>query len=136
MNNEPNVKSARPHVFRMPLMILLGLVVGLVLLVRVGLPMWAAREERISAIPKSGTFVCDDLAVSISFGKGTLLTLPDSTSTEVAIDYGRRITELSEDSSKITGWYEAHLEDGYIEIRFTELPIPFDPEYSYRFEME
>lgn len=58
-----------------------------------------------------------------------VVTLPDGTTEEATIDYGRRLRA----GTGITGWYEAHLEDGYIEIRFTELSIPFDPDCSYQF---
>lgn len=121
--------NRKPYVFRTPLLILLVLVIALILLVKVGLPMWAAHKESIAQIPKSGTFTCDALSVSISFGKHTVVTLPDGTTEEATIDYGRRLRA----GTGITGWYEAHLEDGYIEIRFTELSIPFDPDCSYQF---
>lgn len=118
---------------RKPLLILLSLVVAAALVITVGVPMWIAREERISEIPKSGTYTCDALSVSLTFGWPGILTLPDGTAIEVGIDYGRCIMNVSERPLTVAGEYEAHLAHGYVEITFEDLPIPFEPDHSYRF---
>ena len=127
--------NERPHVFRTPLLILLALVVSLALLIHFGLPLWVAHEEKVSDIPHSGTYVCEELCVSIPFvyGKDTILTLPDGTEIEVGIEHSRRMVDLHDKSITVVGVYEAHLEEGYIEITFDSLPVPFDADRPYRF---
>ena len=122
-------RTNRPHIFRTPLLILLALVITITLLFRGGLHFWAAHKKSVSAIPQRGTFICDELSMTISFGNHTIITLPDGTAKEAVIDYGNRIQA----GNDISGWYEAHLEVGYIEIQFTKLSVFFDPVRSYQF---
>lgn len=123
----------KPHVLRTPLLILLTLAIVLALIPIVGLPMWAAREKTVSAIPGQGTYICDELSLALNFGDQTTLTLPDGAVMEAAIDHGRRIVSLHEGIDTLEGSYEAHLEEGYIELTFDALPVPFNPDQPYRF---
>ena len=121
----------KPHVLRGPLLILVTFV--LVLIAAVGLPLWAAREKAMSAIPEHGTYTCEKLSITLTFGDRTTLTLPDGAVLEAAIDHGRRMTCPDEGPNAPDGTYEAHLEERYIEITFDALPIPFEPDRTYRF---
>lgn len=121
----------KPHVLRGPLLILVTFV--LVLIAAVGLPLWVAREKAMSAIPEHGTYTCEKLSITLTFGDRTTLTLPDGAVLEAAIDHGRRMTCTNEDPNTLEGTYEAHLEEGYIEITFDALPIPFESDRTYRF---
>lgn len=116
-----------------PLMILLSLLIVLVLIPAIGLQMWIAHEEKVSRIPQSGTYTCEELSMTLTFDWPAILTLPDGTTIEVGIDYGRCIMNVSERPLTVDGAYEAHLEDGYVEITFEKLPIPFEPDHPYRF---
>lgn len=116
-----------------PIRILLALLIVLALIPAIGLPMWAAHEEKVSQIPKSGTYTCEELSMTLTFGWPGILTLPDGTTIEVGIDYGRCIMNVSERPLTVDGEYEAHLEDGYVEITFEKLPIDFEPDHPYRF---
>lgn len=116
-----------------PLLIFLSLVVAIALVITVGIPMWVSHEERISAIPKSGTYTCEELSASLTFGWPGILTLPDGTTIEFGIDYGRCIMNVSERPLTLDGEYEAHLDQGFVEITFEKLPIPFEPDHPYRF---
>ena len=89
----------KPHVLRGPLLILVTFALVLALIAAVGLPLWAAREQTVSAIPEHGTYTCEELSITLTFGDRTTLTLPE----------------------------------GYIEITFDALPIPFEPDRVYRF---
>ena len=121
----------KPHVLRGPLLILVTFV--LVLIAAVGLPLWVAREKAMSAIPEHGTYTCEKLSITLTFGDRTTLTLPDGAVLEAAIDHGRRMTCPDEGPNPPDGTYEAHLEERYIEITFDALPIPFEPDRTYRF---
>lgn len=121
----------KPHVLRGPLLILVTFV--LVLIAAVGLPLWVAREKAMSAIPEHGTYTCEKLSITLTFGDRTTLTLPDGAVLEAAIDHGRRMTCPDEGPNAPDGTYEAHLEERYIEITFDALPIPFEPDRTYRF---
>ena len=121
----------KPHVLRGPLLILVTFV--LVLIAAVGLPLWGAREKPMSASPEHGTYTCEKLSITLTFGDRTTLTLPDGAVLEAAIDHGRRMTCPDEGPNAPDGTYEAHLEERYIEITFDALPIPFEPDRTYRF---
>lgn len=123
----------KPHVLRAPLLILVTLALVLTLILAVGLPAWAAREKAVSEIPEQGTYICEELSVTLTFGSRTTLILPDGAVLEAGIDHGRRMTGLYEGADAMEGTYEAHLEQGYIEIVFDVLPIPFVPDRAYRF---
>lgn len=121
----------KPHVLRGPLLILVTF--ALVLIAAVGLPLWVAREKAMSAIPEQGAYTCEKLSITLTFGDRTTLTLPDGAVLEAAIDHGRRMTCPDEGPNAPDGTYEAHLEERYIEITFDALPIPFEPDRTYRF---
>lgn len=123
----------KPHVLRGPLLILVTFALVLALIAAVGLPLWAAREQTVSAIPEQGTYTCEELSITLTFGNRTTLTLPDGAVLEAAIDHGRRMICPDEGPNALEGTYEAHLEEGYIEITFDALPIPFEPDRTYRF---
>ena len=123
----------KPHVLRGPLLILVTFALVLALIAAVGLPLWAAREKAMSAIPEQGAYTCEELSITLTFGDRTTLTLPDGAVLEAAIDHGRRMTCTNEGPNTLEGTYEAHLEEGYIEITFDVLPIPFVPDRVYRF---
>ena len=123
----------KPHVLRGPLLILVTFALVLALIAAVGLPLWAAREQTVSAIPEQGTYTCEELSITLTFGDRTTLTLPDGSVLEAAIDHGRRIVSLHEGIDTLEGSYEAHLEEGYIELTFDALPVPFNPDQPYRF---
>lgn len=116
-----------------PLLILLALLLVLALIPAIGLPLWSAREKRLSEIPDQGIYTCDELSLTLTFGRTTILTLPDGTAIEAGIDHGRNMMSLTDGVRTLDGRYEAHLEDGYIELTFENLPIPFDPDHPYRF---
>ncbi|MBQ2921253.1 MAG: hypothetical protein IJE58_08765 [Oscillospiraceae bacterium] len=105
----------------------------LALIAAVGLPLWAAREKAMSAIPEQGAYACEELSITLTFGDRTILTLPDGAVLEAAIDHGRRMICPDEGPNALEGTYEAHLEEGCIEITFDALPIPFEPDRAYRF---
>ena len=123
----------KPHVLRGPLLILVTFALVLALIAAVGLPLWAAREKAMSAIPEHGTYTCEKLSITLTFGDRTTLTLPDGAVLEAAIDHGRRMTCPDEGPNAPDGTYEAHLEERYIEITFDALPIPFESDRTYRF---
>lgn len=123
----------RPRVLGRPFMILLALALVLALIPAIGLPLWAAREENISRIPQSGTYICEELSVSMTFGWPGVLTLPDGETVEFAIDHGRSIRNISGNTLIVEGVYEAHLQEGYVEITFEKLPADFTPGHPYRF---
>ena len=123
----------RPRVLGRPLVILLALALALALIPAIGLPLWAAREENISRIPQSGTYICEELSVSMTFGWPGVLTLPDGETVEFAIDYGRSIRNISGNTLIVEGIYKAHLDEGYVEITFEKLPVEFTPGQAYRF---
>lgn len=123
----------KPHVLRGPLLILVTFVLVLALIAAVGLPLWVAREKAMSAIPEHGTYTCEKLSITLTFGDRTTLTLPDGAVLEAAIDHGRRMTCTNEGPNTLEGTYEAHLEERYIEITFDALPIPFESDRTYRF---
>lgn len=105
-----------------------------VLLIPWGLRLWVDHQMEISEIPGRGTYTCEELSMSVTFGNGTIVTLPDGAGVEVSIDYGLRVKDLYGSTPAIDGWYKAHLEDGYIEITFESLPVSFEPDHTYRFE--
>ena len=125
--------EGKPHVLRGPLLILVAFALVLALIAAVGLPLWAAREKALSAIPEQGAYACEELSITLTFGDRTTLTLPDGAVMEAAIDHGRRMTGLHGGADALEGTYEAHLEEGYIEITFDALLIPFVPDRAYRF---
>lgn len=84
-----------------PILILAAVLAVLLLLPAIGLPLWAAHDAQVSAIPDSGTYVCEELSMSLTFGDTTTLILPDGTQIEVAIDQGLRVTPLAQDDRSV-----------------------------------
>lgn len=125
--------EGKPHVLRGPLLILVTFALVLALIAAVGLPLWAAREQTVSAIPEHGTYTCEELSITLTFGDRTTLTLPDGSVLEAAINHGRRMICPDEGPDAPEGTYEAHLEERYIEITFDALPVPFEHDKAYRF---
>ena len=59
---------------------------------------WADYLSNTIEIPQSGHYQCEELHLSISFGKNTSLLFPDGKVVALAIDYGGNMYEKADTS--------------------------------------
>lgn len=98
--------------------------------------IWSIQRAARMEIPKSGTYMCEELGASISFDDLTKLSLPNGLDIMIAIDYGGNISQLYESDPLIRGSYTAYIDRGYIEVCFEKMPNAFEPGRTYVFRIQ
>lgn len=95
--------------------------------------IWADYLSNTTQIPQSGSYYCNELQLSITFGEETNLVFPDGEVVAIAIDRGSNLQTLNPEDTFVRGSYTSRLSNGYVVIAFESLPIKFAEGRSYRF---
>ena len=97
---------------------------------------WMQHGKVRSEIPSSGSYICKELDMAITFGSTTQLFFSDGTVRNVHIDYGCNIVSADQNRGTVRGSYKAYLSKGYVVLSFTELPVAFEEGKDYRFYLQ
>jgi len=97
------------------------------------LKIWVDHKEESSKLPESGSYYCEELQLTVTFGRETQLLFPDGEYVALSIDYGGNVRAAFSENIVIHAGYTARLSKGYFILKFSSLPIEFKEGRAYRF---
>ena len=101
-----------------------------------GIKLYFCYDERVSQVPDSGVWRCEELDAEITFGDKRFISLPDGRSLQLEIDYGRHVWVMDPADLQhvyAEGHYTAHLAKGYVTVSFQEYPLSYQEGKEYKF---
>ena len=97
------------------------------------LKIWVDHKEESSKLPESGSYYCEELQLTVTFGKETHLILPDGEAVPIVLDVPLNMMPHNEADTSVFAAYTARLSKGYFVLKFTSLPIEYKEGRAYRF---